>query len=233
MRIELAAEAYVAVAALVDRELDRATRVSRCGPRTRRAMDETSSSAKATRDAKVRALFTALLTARSVREDATAVEVTEGVYVGSVGAARNARELRRMGVTHVLAVCDGAPAFSDDEGNGFIRATRAVKDSPEAPIEETFDFCYDFIRDARASGGRVLVHCFQGKSRSATICAMYMMRSLGMSYDEALEKIRAVRPCARPNSGFEKRLRALEKALAERARDGSPSKRRRRSPEIA
>lgn len=43
---------------------------------------------------KIAALFKAMLTARAVREDSTPVEVTPGVYVGSVGAAKNVDGLR-------------------------------------------------------------------------------------------------------------------------------------------
>ena len=176
-----------------------------------RAMD------KSTRDARVKALFAALLTARSVKNDSRAVEVTRGVYIGSVGAAKNADALRALGVTHVLTACGGMPreGFYPDD---FEYATCAVDDKPDAAIEEHFDRCFDFIRDALARDGKVLVHCFQGKSRSATICAMYMMRALGMDLDEAMTAIREVRPCAQPNSGFIRALRALERSLVARRR---------------
>ena len=104
----------------------------------------------------------------------------------------------------------------------------------DADIGAHFDFCFDFIRDAlaRADGGGVLVHCFRGKSRSATICAMYVMRALGMSYDEAMTAVRAVRPTAAPNSGFERALRRLDAGRREAAAAAaeSPTKKARASP---
>jgi dual specificity phosphatase 12 len=42
--------------------------------------------------------------------------------------------------------------------------------------------------------GGVLVHCQAGMSRSATIVAAYLMKTLKLSVDEALDMIRAVRP---------------------------------------
>lgn len=48
----------------------------------------------------------------------------------------------------------------------------------------------------------MLVHCYQGKSRScAVICAFLSLR-LHLSLDEALLKVREVRPQAEPNAGF-------------------------------
>ena len=168
-----------------------------------------------------------------MKHDSQAVEVTKGVFLGSVGAAKNRDGLRALGVTHVLTVCEGLPrnGFYPDD---FTYATCAVRDAPDADIGAHFDFCFDFIRDAlaRADGGGVLVHCFRGKSRSATICAMYVMRALGMSYDEAMTAVRAVRPTAAPNSGFERALRRLDAGRREAAAAAaeSPTKKARASP---
>lgn len=230
--VEPARAAYVAVEALVKRggafggEVLGAAMDGRAGAETTRAD-------RATREAQVKALFTALATARAVKHDSQAVEVTKGVFLGSVGAAKNRDGLRALGVTHVLTVCEGLPrnGFYPDD---FTYATCAVRDAPDADIGAHFDFCFDFIRDAlaRADGGGVLVHCFRGKSRSATICAMYMMRALGISYDEAMTAVRAVRPTAAPNSGFERALRRLDAGRREAAAAAaeSPTKKARASP---
>lgn len=226
--VEPARAAYVAVEALVNR--CRGTEVL-SGAMDGWGSAETTGSDRATRKAQVKALFTALATARAVKHDSEAVEVTKGVFLGSVGAAKNRDGLRALGVTHVLTVCEGLPrrGFYPDD---FTYATCAVRDAPDADIGAHFDFCFDFIRDAlaRADGGGVLVHCFRGKSRSATICAMYMMRELGMSYDEAIATIRAARPTAAPNSGFERALRRLDDGRREASSSESPTKKARASP---
>ena len=94
-----ARSAYDAIKALVLRDgacrqeparvLRRGARGDGDGDARARAMD------KSTRDARVKALFAALLTARSVKNDSRAVEVTRGVYIGSVGAAKNVRGAAR------------------------------------------------------------------------------------------------------------------------------------------
>ncbi|KAF2738935.1 phosphatases II [Polyplosphaeria fusca] len=57
---------------------------------------------------------------------------------------------------------------------------------------------------------RVLVHCFQGVSRSGSVVVALLMRRLGLSFDEALERARESRPIIMPNPGFADQLRVWE-----------------------
>jgi protein-tyrosine phosphatase len=55
-----------------------------------------------------------------------------------------------------------------------------------------------------------LVHCAQGISRSAAVCAAWLLSRKKLSLQEALAAIRKARPEIRPNLGFLASLRALE-----------------------
>ena len=60
-------------------------------------------------------------------------------------------------------------------------------------------------------GGGVLVHCMQGRSRSATLVAAFLVRSgRAATLDAAAQAIVAARPIVSPNAGFVARLRAFE-----------------------
>jgi len=59
-----------------------------------------------------------------------------------------------------------------------------------------------FIAEALAAGGRVLVHCEQGQSRSASVVAAHLMSSEQVGVHEALAVLRKHRPSVRPNAGF-------------------------------
>lgn len=59
-----------------------------------------------------------------------------------------------------------------------------------------------FIDDAVSNGGRVLVHCIAGVSRSVALAAAWMMSRQRMSLKATLKRIRAQRPIARPNEHF-------------------------------
>jgi len=56
-----------------------------------------------------------------------------------------------------------------------------------------------------------LVHCARGISRSAALCAAWLISRRHVSLEVALNTIRCVRPQISPNLGFIASLRALEK----------------------
>jgi protein-tyrosine phosphatase len=55
-----------------------------------------------------------------------------------------------------------------------------------------------------------LVHCAFGVSRSAAVCAAWLITRRHLSLQQAMEQIRVARPEASPNMGFVAGLRALE-----------------------
>ena len=61
---------------------------------------------------------------------------------------------------------------------------------------------YRFIEEAKKKGGRVLVHCIQGISRSATIVISYIMLTHKFTYDETLKFVEQRRKIVSPNLGF-------------------------------
>ncbi len=68
--------------------------------------------------------------------------------------------------------------------------------------------------DARArAGGRILVHCVAGISRSAAVCAAYLIAREHTSLDAALRELSALRPCISPNLNFLGQLKAAERLL--------------------
>ena len=58
---------------------------------------------------------------------------------------------------------------------------------------------------------RVLVHCKEGVSRSASIVISYLMKSRNMKLNETLEYVKNRREVVDPNSGFKEQLKEFEK----------------------
>lgn len=62
----------------------------------------------------------------------------------------------------------------------------------------------------KQSGGRVLVHCQAGISRSATICLAYLMHTQRVRLDEAFDFVKQRRQVISPNLAFMGQLLQFE-----------------------
>lgn len=91
-----------------------------------------------------------------------------------------------------------------------------VLDAPDARIAPLFASCGAFIHQAREAGKGVLVHCFAGKSRSATVLCAYLMQYCHMPMADALNAIKLARPQVCPNSGFLKQLEVFQQQLIQK-----------------
>lgn len=108
-----------------------------------------------------------------------------------------------------------------------------VCDSVNDSLCKYFPSAAEFIGRHIAAGGTVLVHCREGKSRSATIAAMYLMKAKKMKLKEALEFISENAWTPSINLTFLKELMGFEvelypelsgKSSAEEAREDRESR---------
>ena len=66
---------------------------------------------------------------------------------------------------------------------------------------------------------KVLVHCWAGASRSATIVIVYIMWKYKTSAEDAINYVLQKRTSVLPNSGFQKQLKIFEKLLKDNQYD--------------
>ena len=68
--------------------------------------------------------------------------------------------------------------------------------------------------NAKARGGKVLVHCFAGVSRSASVTIAYFIHSYHMTVNEAYEAVRTKRGCISPNLNFLGQLQSFYESVS-------------------
>lgn len=111
-------------------------------------------------------------------------KVTTSLLIGNARAACNEDLLTREGVTFCINVTRQQPF----PGLQQVRGIRIpVFDDPAEDLYRYFEQCSDAIEEAVKSGGKCLVYCKNGRSRSAAICTAYLMRHRKLPLKDAFE----------------------------------------------
>uniref|UniRef100_A0A8B9QTH3 protein-tyrosine-phosphatase n=1 Tax=Apteryx owenii TaxID=8824 RepID=A0A8B9QTH3_APTOW len=122
------------------------------------------------------------------------VEILPFLYLGSAYHASKCEFLANLHITALLNVSrKSSEPFKDQYCYKWI----PVEDSHTADISSHFQEAIDFI-----AGGKILVHCEAGISRSPTICMAYLMKTKKLRLEEAFDYIKQRRSLISPNFGF-------------------------------
>lgn len=128
-------------------------------------------------------------------------------YLGNLAHASNALMLRALGITHVVSMGESAlnppsQSFSslsltskptppnslwleERLGNISVLDMQNIADDGMDSIRPYVDQALEYMEEARRSGGRILVHCRVGVSRSATIVIAYLMKHVQLDLASA------------------------------------------------
>lgn len=93
--------------------------------------------------------------------------------------------------------------------------TIPVDDSQYSDLLIELPKACQFIEEAISEGGKVLVHCVMGISRSATTVCAYLMKTEGLKPNEALGRLMDARAEVCPNAGFVNQLVIFERCQYE------------------
>nr|XP_022905968.1 dual specificity protein phosphatase MPK-4-like [Onthophagus taurus]XP_022908639.1 dual specificity protein phosphatase MPK-4-like [Onthophagus taurus] len=138
--------------------------------------------------------------------------IEKNLYLGSLSAATDIPTLNKYEITHILTI-DTVPLPRNvldirNITSKFIQ----LSDQPKEDLLSHFTNSIEFINNG-ISKGNVLVHCYFGVSRSATIIIAYIMKKYNLNYTEALKKVKKRRSIVCPNRGFVTQLILFEEML--------------------
>jgi predicted protein tyrosine phosphatase len=137
-------------------------------------------------------------------------QINNFIYISAAAAARDESWLLSHGITHVLNAAAGEVTIEHAAPmvvhNIALEDTSHESDALRAVAMDAIAF----IDSVKHAGGKVLVHCVAGVSRSVALVTAWLMVSQGMSLREAFAFIREKRHWAYPNFGFWMALREIE-----------------------
>ncbi|XP_024137097.1 dual specificity protein phosphatase 8a isoform X1 [Oryzias melastigma] len=133
------------------------------------------------------------------------------LYLGSQKDVLNKDLMAQNGITFVLNASNTCPKPDFISESHFMRIP--VNDNYCEKLLPWLDKTNEFIDKAKVSNCRVIVHCLAGISRSATIAIAYIMKTMGLSSDDAYRFVKDRRPSISPNFNFLGQLLEFEKGL--------------------
>ncbi|XP_048419631.1 dual specificity protein phosphatase 13-like [Stegostoma tigrinum] len=145
-------------------------------------------------------------------------EVWPNLYIGDLVIAHDKKQLKKMGITHVLNAAHSKWGSVGDQifyGKKINYFGIAADDSPDFDLSVYFYTAAEQIHQTLNSPNvKLLVHCILGMSRSASLVLAYLMIHHNRSLLDAVNRLILYRPVS-PNRGFLEQLRKLDIKLNE------------------
>ena len=141
-----------------------------------------------------------------------ASQLTDHLFLAACRAVTS-KCLLELGITNIVNATLELPTVAYQQQDTI---QIAVEDRITAKLNIYFDLIADKIQQVHRGGGKILVYCRAGQSRSATLCIAYFMKYHNMSYEQAFQFVKYRRPIIHPNLGFVHQLKDYEKKLKTR-----------------
>lgn len=126
-------------------------------------------------------------------------KVLPQLYIGSIKEISDKKWIDKHNISHVVNCAIELDNYFPDDVNYL---NLHLRDAADQTLYHVFEPAYKFIYDAISKGGTVMVHCYAGVSRSASIVIYFLMKSQKVGLQKALEQLKSVRPIINPNHGF-------------------------------
>jgi protein-tyrosine phosphatase len=128
----------------------------------------------------------------------------------------NAGNLKQGGIGAVLSVNGGQLVNPEDFQPHGMPYARIPFSDKAPPMPGDLEICLEalprahtFVSQQIQAGKAVMVHCRSGKDRTCLLLAYYLIRTTGVSVDEAIEQVRLVRPIALSAEGWDEFAREV------------------------
>ena len=166
-------------------------------------------------------LTDALIIMRMVQIDGFISQINSYLYIGSIGSAYNHEELIKHNITHIICATSKAKEMFTQTITYY---TIDIEDTLQEDITPILPSFFTFIDSVRINNEnhKILIHCFQGKSRASILCIAYMMYCIIRTNHQSdhynkednirelfcstLDIVRTCRSVACPNDSFRRQI---------------------------
>uniref|UniRef100_A0A6C0IWM7 Tyrosine specific protein phosphatases domain-containing protein n=1 Tax=viral metagenome TaxID=1070528 RepID=A0A6C0IWM7_9ZZZZ len=136
-------------------------------------------------------------------------EILPNLWLGNIICSRNSKFILDNAINVVVNCSKDIPFLTNKTKNYRIAVDDNLKQEEVSKFFDYLDKIIPIIHEHLMTNDNVLVHCYAGKQRSASIISAYLMKFSKMSLKQSIECIKTKRLVAfTPEVNF---LRALTK----------------------
>lgn len=98
--------------------------------------------------------------------------VYPNIYIGNYSTSTNFDLLKTLGITHIISAI---PTFNPPFEDKFKYLHIEAYDDESQDITKYFEISNEFISECLNQGGKILIHCMGGRSRSITLFLSFLI----------------------------------------------------------
>lgn len=107
--------------------------------------------------------------------------VYPNIYIGNYSTSTNFELLKNVGITHIISVI---PTFNPPFSDKFKYLHIHAYDDQTQDLSQYFQNCNAFIENVLNEGGKVLIHCMVGRSRSVTMFLAFLINVIRGNFNQ-------------------------------------------------
>jgi protein-tyrosine phosphatase len=128
--------------------------------------------------------------------------IIDNIYLGSAFNAASYQTLKDLNIKHIINVTQEITPYFDNYEE-FNYKIYKLYDNNQDDIEKYLDDSYNYIIN---NVDNILVHCYMGSSRSATIVIYYLMKKYSMTFEESINLVKEKRNIVNLTNKFREEL---------------------------
>ena len=139
--------------------------------------------------------------------------IIDNLFLGNACDASYYYKLKENNISSIVNVTNEIPNYFKNDFNYFKISINDC--NQESFTNKQFNDILNFIETTQKNkpNENILIHCYMGSSRSATIVILYLMKQYNMSLEKAIHFIKSKRDIININTTFLTNLRNYEKIL--------------------
>jgi protein-tyrosine phosphatase len=140
--------------------------------------------------------------------------ITNHIYLGNAYNSANYEILKELNIGLIVNITEEIPIYFPED---FVYIHYPIRDINGVDIKPHLEFIidkiYDYIINPDNNDKNVLVHCYKGASRSASIVIAYQLKYEKRTLDNIYQDLKEKRPVVNLNRSFWKSLSEFEQEL--------------------